>query len=67
MPTFRNQEAFEDVECLRQTDNAILCDIDGEQVWIPLSQVDDDSEVIDEGDCGRLVVSRWIAEAKGLA
>jgi hypothetical protein len=58
---------FEGVVCVRATDAAILVRIDGEEHWIPQSQVSDDSEVWQEGDEGRLVVSQWIAMQKGLA
>lgn len=55
-------EAF----CKAESDKAILCVIDGEEVWIPLSQVDDDSEVYSKGDEGSLIITEWIAEQKGL-
>ena len=61
--------SFEHVKCIKATDAALLCEIDGEEVWIPKSQVDDDSEVFDDEDNaeGRLVVTEWIAIQKGLA
>jgi hypothetical protein len=58
---------IEDARCIRATEKAILVEIDGDQHWIPQSQVDADSEVWKEGDEGTLVVSDWIAEQKGLA
>ena len=59
---------FEGVTCKKETDKALLCVIDGEEHWIPKSQVDDDSEVFNDGDnsTGKLVVSEWIATQKGL-
>lgn len=59
---------FEDVTCKKATEKALLCDIDGEEVWIPLSQVHDDSEVFDDAKnaMGKLVVTEWIAKQKGL-
>lgn len=57
---------FEDVLCKRETGKACLCIIDGEEHWIPKSQIHDDSEVYEEGHEGRLVVTQWIAEQKGL-
>ena len=57
---------IEDVLVLRETEKAILCEIAGAEVWIPLSQVDDDSEVWQEGDEGTLTITRWIAEQKEL-
>jgi hypothetical protein len=60
--------AFEDVEALRETDKALLCNINGEEHWIPKSQIHDNSEVFDEGENsrGKLVLTAWIAEVKGL-
>jgi hypothetical protein len=52
---------------LRETDKAVLVEVEGEQVWIPKSQIDPDSEITckDDGP-GTMLVSRWIAELKGL-
>jgi hypothetical protein len=57
---------FEDAVCVRATDKAILVRIDGKEHWIPQTQVHADSEVFSEGDEGKLVVTQWIAEQKGL-
>ena len=59
---------FEDVQGLRASDTgkALLCLIGEEEVWIPQSQIDDESEVYERGGEGMLVVSQWIAEQKGL-
>lgn len=59
-------EEFEDVVAKNATEKAVLCEIDGEDHWIPRSQIDDDSEVYEKGHEGKLVVTRWIAEQKGL-
>ena len=40
--------------------------IDGKEVWIPQSQVDDASEVYSVGDEGTLVITEWIAMQKEL-
>lgn len=58
--------AIENVTCTQQTPKAILCDIDDEPVWIPQSQVHDDSEVWKVGDEGTLVVTTWFAKKAGL-
>lgn len=55
-----------DASCIAETDLAILVDIEGEEFWIPKSQVHDDSEVYQEGDEGLLVISKWIAEKEGI-
>lgn len=57
---------FEDVECVRATEKALLCRIDGKEHWIPQGQIHDDSEVYRDGDRGKLVISEWIATQKGL-
>lgn len=58
-----------DVVCLRATDKALLCLVQGEEVWFPKSHVHDDSEVYDDSDNseGTLIVSEWIAIQKKLA
>ena len=57
---------FEGVEATAQTDLALLCIINDEEVWVPHSQIDDDSEVFEKGTNGDLVVTRWWAEKRGL-
>lgn len=54
------------VICKRETDAALLCEIKGEDLWIPKSQISDDSEVFEDGGQGTLIVSEWIALQKGL-
>lgn len=57
---------FKDVKCIKETAAALLCLIGDDEVWMPKSQVDDDSEVASEGDEGVLVITEWIAIQKGL-
>jgi hypothetical protein len=57
---------FEDVTAKASSSKALLCEIDGEEFWIPKSQIHDDSEVYAKDQTGKLVISRWIAEEKGL-
>jgi hypothetical protein len=66
MPEFKEKIRIDDVTILRPTDMAVLCESDGSEYWIPQSQIDDDSEVWEEGDEGMLVISKWIADQKGL-
>lgn len=56
------------VKVIKATNKAILVDIPGclSPLWIPQSQIEDDSEVWKEGDEGDLVVTEWIAEKKDL-
>ena len=63
-------ESFE-VTFLTQTDKAVLVEHEGEEFWIPNTQIDDDSEVfvgcdLQRGEEGTLVCTTWIAEQKGL-
>lgn len=57
---------FDQVRAIAETSAAVLCVIDGEEHWIPQSQIDDDSEVSGKGDYGTLVITEWIAKHKGL-
>lgn len=62
----------EGVTVLKNTGSALLCEAeffedDDGKVWVPLSQIHEDSEVYDEGDEGRLVVSGWLARERGWA
>jgi hypothetical protein len=57
---------IDDVICKAETDRAILVEIEGDDFWIPQSQVDDDSEVWRKGDEGTLVITEWIAKQKGI-
>lgn len=68
MPSFPNKAKFPNSKVLSATDKALLIEIDGEEHWIPHSQIDDDSEVYDnKGNAeGTLVISSWIAQQKKL-
>lgn len=66
MPIFDDTCEIENVKAIRETEMALLCEIDGEEYWIPKSQIDDDSEVYEEDGEGKLVVSQWIADQKGI-
>lgn len=57
---------FHSVICKRETDAALLCEIEGAEYWIPKSQISDDSDVNGEDDEGTLVITEWIAKQKGL-
>jgi hypothetical protein len=54
-----------DVQLIEQTDRAGLFLIEGEEVWIPWSQIDENS-MLDEGEDGDIYIRRWIAIEKGL-
>lgn len=65
-----DQVVLDDVTALRATDKALLCRVtdDGKsrEVWVPQSQITDDSEVYAVGHEGQLVVTAWWAEREGL-
>lgn len=54
------------VECIREGTSAILVYVEGEEHWIPRSQMLPESEVWGRGDIGVLVCSKWIAKERGL-
>jgi len=66
---------LDNAQVLRCTAKAALYDLDGGiEVWIPHSQVHDDSELYYDEQAGemneergKLVVTSWIASEKGLA
>jgi hypothetical protein len=62
----RESVRLANVKALRGSDKALLCLIDGEQIWIPQSQITDDSEVFEAGGTGDLVITKWLAEQKEL-
>lgn len=66
---------FPKTTCLKATDRAILCLVTisktqgtVRRLWIPQSQVHDDSEVYDDrnNNEGKLVITKWWAEKEGL-
>ena len=65
--TFAKSEGLK----LAPSGKALLCYMgdgvkEGKEVWIPLSVIDDDSEVSGEGDEGDLIVHEWFAIKEGL-
>ena len=56
-----------DVVAVAETELALLCFFrEGEEIWIPKSQLLPESEVQTRGDVGTLVITRWIAMKNGL-
>lgn len=50
------------------TARAALCDIGGDEVWLPLSEMYEPGHVFDKrGQYGMIVLPEWLAEEKGLA
>ena len=62
-----NAVAIEDVLCIKESEKALLVEINGvHRVWVPKSQIHDDSEVFEfdaaEGVGGRLIITKWLAD-----
>ena len=58
---------IENAKCVHETDAAIFVeapDLD-EDVCVPISQIDDDSDVYKSGTTGDLIVSDWFAGKQG--
>lgn len=68
----RNSEptTIDDVTCDYETENAISIVIQDRGgttgMWIPKSQIHDDSEVYEAGTRGKLIIPEWLAVEKGL-
>ena len=56
---------FEDVTLIRSTEKAGLFEIEGEEFWLPWSQIDEGS-VDKNGESGTLYLAQWLAKEKGL-
>lgn len=59
-----DRAVFEIKNVVVVTDKAILASIDGEEVWLPLSECDPDDW--SRGDHGTVSIPEWLAEKKGL-
>lgn len=58
---------LEDVTCKRLTDKAALVVWEGEEYWLPLSQIEDEGAALRIGESGYcLGITPWIAEQKGI-
>ena len=57
---------YDDVTCKGESPKAILVEIEGDDYWVPQSQVLSDSEVWEDGDMGTLVVNDWWVRKGGL-
>ncbi len=50
----------------KTTPKALLVEIDGEEYWLPKSQLGKATDVENEGDIGTIEIPKWLAEEKGL-
>lgn len=60
-----DETTIADVIAIRETEKAVLCEIYGEEIWIPKSAIMSDSEVKGDGDEGFLVIKSWLAKKEG--
>lgn len=51
---------------IRSTEAAVLVDIGTEEIWVPRSQIVEESEIQDDGDEGELWTTEWWAKQRGL-
>lgn len=51
---------------VKETEKAILVNIEGRDIWVPKSQILENSEVTEAGDDGTIVLSTWFCEKEGL-
>jgi hypothetical protein len=57
---------LEDAIVRRETDEAVLVSYEGDEFWLPKSQLLDESVELGVGDSGMLVIPGWLAEKKDL-
>lgn len=60
---------LEQVEVLLRGPKAMKVLYEGEELWIPYSQVHNDSEIHEDDrntDYGKLVITQWLAEQKDI-
>jgi len=55
-----------DVEAIRITDDAMLLENDGIQMWIPRSAIEDEGGLTQDGHNGTVLIESWIADKKDL-
>lgn len=53
-----------EAEVLRTSDRAALLEIDGDEHWVPFSQIEDNGEDVAKGFSGSLYRTRWICDEK---
>ena len=60
------QYAEFEAECVAETAQALLVEIDGKKYWVPKSVVRDDSTVQAQDDDGTLIIEEWFATKQGI-
>ena len=61
-----NYVHLEDCTILKKTDKAVLIRYDGEQHWLPLSQVADADDLHEQTSGITVSITEWIAEQKNI-
>ena len=63
------EKKYLEFECMhveKETEKALQVVINNQTLWVPKSQIAEDSEVSSEGQSGVIKISEWIAGEKGL-
>jgi hypothetical protein len=56
-----------EAEPMKETDKALLVNVEGEETWLPKQFIDDESEVYSmKSGAGMLIIPMWLAREKGL-
>ena len=66
MAEWIDEVAIDAEEIVAETPSVILARLEDRELWIPKSQISDNSEVYKNGHSGSLIVSPWYAEKNGL-
>lgn len=53
-------------KALQDSGKAILCEIEGKAVWLPKSQLHDESDELAVGEEGTIYIPAWLAKDKEL-
>jgi len=66
----RHRPSYEaKIEVVAATEQALLCDFDGEEHWIPKSLLGDDADIDKSssvGDTGEISIPEWFAIQEGI-
>jgi hypothetical protein len=62
-----DKHEIEDCTAVGSTEKALRAIVHGTAMWIPLSQIHDDSEVFEKNHTGTLAVKGWFARKNGWA
>lgn len=64
---YKEQETGEyEAIAMHETKKALLCKIEGKKIWIPKSQICEESDVYRVGDSGSIFIPLWLAIEHGL-